>query len=410
MKACELLLVCFSLCCFSFVYSADKCKTGDVKCESQKLKSNSDEEHGKVKYTMKDSWKRYIDNINKAKTEFKECPNEKIGCFKKQIERDLKLWKDKGGIEKRDFDEALARQSGVHYQIINHKLYRENDCIFPARCSGNEHFMLEIIKKLPDMEFIINTHDWPKVPYYQNLIPVLSFSKTPNENDILYPAWTFWEGGPAVWPIYPTGLGRWDIQIETITKSAGEWPWNSKENKAFFRGSRTSDERDPLVLLSRKHPDLADAQYTKNQAWKSDKDTLHAPPAKEVPLKDHCKYKYLFNFRGVAASFRFKHLFLCDSLVFHVGNEWVEFFYPALKPWLHYIPVSTDLSDARSLIEFAQANDEVVQEIAIRGRNFILSNLGLRDVREYWKQLLKSYGKLMKWKPKRNEKLIEITQ
>ena len=33
---------------------------------------------------------------------------------------------------------------------------------------------------------------------------------------------------------------------------------------------RTSAERDPLVLLSRAQPELADAQYTKNQAWKSD--------------------------------------------------------------------------------------------------------------------------------------------
>ena len=36
--------------------------------------------------------------------------------------------------------------------------------------------------------------------------------------DIMYPAWTFWEGGPAVWPIYPTGLGRWDIQRDVITR------------------------------------------------------------------------------------------------------------------------------------------------------------------------------------------------
>lgn len=57
--------------------------------------------------------------------------------------------------------------------------------------------------------------------------------------------------------------------------------------------------------------------------------------------------RYLFNFRGVAASFRFKHLFLCGSLVFHVGDEWVEFFYPQLKPWVHYIPVKTDLSNVQ---------------------------------------------------------------
>ena len=57
--------------------------------------------------------------------------------------------------------------------------------------------------------------------------------------------------------------------------------------------------------------------------------------------------RYLFNFRGVAASFRLRHLFLCRSLVLHVGEEWVEFFYPSLRPWVHYIPIKQDLSNAR---------------------------------------------------------------
>lgn len=66
---------------------------------------------------------------------------------------------------------------------------------------------------------------------------------------------------------------------------------------------------------------------------------MHATPAPEISLESHCMYKYLFNFRGVAASFRYKHLFLCRSLVFHVGDEWKEFYYYAMKPWIHYIPV-----------------------------------------------------------------------
>ena len=33
----------------------------------------------------------------------------------------------------------------------------------------------------------------------------------------MYPAWTFWEGGPAI-SLYPTGLGRWDVQRELINK------------------------------------------------------------------------------------------------------------------------------------------------------------------------------------------------
>jgi protein glucosyltransferase len=120
------------------------------------------------------------------------------------------------------------------------------------------------------------------------------------------------------------------------------------------------------VLLSRQKPDLVDAQYTKNQAWRSDADTLGAKPAEEVKLEDHCQYKYLFNFRGVAASFRYKHLFLCNSLVFHVGDDWLEFFYDALKPWVHYIPVNQNLKDVRELIEFAVENDDLARKIANR--------------------------------------------
>jgi EGF-domain serine glucosyl/xylosyltransferase len=82
------------------------------------------------------------------------------------------------------------------------------------------------------------------------------------------------------------------IFLKKKKREAKKWPWIKKLDKAFFRGSRTSDERDPLVLLSRRQPDLVDAQYTKNQAWKSDADTLGAKPAEEIKLEDHCKYKY----------------------------------------------------------------------------------------------------------------------
>lgn len=39
----------------------------------------------------------------------------------------------------------------------------------------------------------------------------------------------------------------------------------------FVFGGRTSPERDPLILLSREDPELVDAEYTKNQAWKSER-------------------------------------------------------------------------------------------------------------------------------------------
>ncbi|XP_077862413.1 LOW QUALITY PROTEIN: protein O-glucosyltransferase 1-like [Saccoglossus kowalevskii] len=370
--------------------------------------ANDEDENNSNGASRDPKWTPYLQNIDTAVSAYTDCEQDirECSCYKDTLNKDLKVWKDRGGITKELFQKTLEQNVGTHYQIIRHKLYRSKECMFPARCSGAEHFILKLINRLPDMEFIINTRDYPQSPKYVDPRPVFSFSKVDSQMyDIMYPAWTFWEGGPAVWPIFPTGLGRWDLFRETLFKEAEKWPWEKKHNKALFRGSRTSAERDPLVLLSRAEPDLVDAQYTKNQAWKSDKDTLGEPPAKEIPLEEHCPYKYLFNFRGVAASFRLKHLFLCKSLVFHVGDEWLEFFYPSLKPWVHYIPVRKDLSNVKELIEFVKENDNVAKEIAERGFQYIWDHLRMEDVECYWKKLLLEYSKLLKYKPKRNPDL-----
>lgn len=47
-----------------------------------------------------------------------------------------------------------------------------------GRCSGVEHFILEVIGRLPDMEMVINVRDYPQVPkWMEPAIPVFSFSK-----------------------------------------------------------------------------------------------------------------------------------------------------------------------------------------------------------------------------------------
>ncbi|XP_071612450.1 protein O-glucosyltransferase 1 isoform X2 [Heliangelus exortis] len=259
-------------------------------------------------------WKKITDQIKKAVEDYKPCVKENCSCHQSVWKQDLAPFQS--GISKEIISDVVNRKLGTHYQIIKNKLYREQDCLFPARCSGVEHFILGIISRLPDMEMVINVRDYPQVPKWMKpLIPVFSFSK----------------------------------------------------------------------------------------------DTLGKPPAKEIPLVDHCKYKYLFNFRGVAASFRLKHLFLCGSLVFHVGEEWLEFFYPQLKPWVHYIPVRSDLSDVRELLQFVKENDAIAQEISERGRQFITEHLQMEDVSCYWEHLLSEYSQVLTYKVKRRKSYSEIT-
>lgn len=351
----------------------------------------------------------YAEKIRNAIKSYEPCKTENCSCHKEVLNEDFKAF-SKEGITKEMIDSIRSR--GTVYQIISNKIYRQKDCNFPSRCSGVEHFIKKVLKKvkLPNMELVINVRDYPQVlPHYGPRGPVLSFSKTKDYLDIMYPAWSFYEGGPAI-KLFPTGLGRFDLLRESLSQAADQLPWTVKETKAFFRGSRTSDERDSLILLSRSNPELVDAQYTKNQAWKSSADTLNAEPADEISLEDHCKFKFLFNYRGVAASFRFKHLFLCKSLVFHVGDEWQEFFYNSLKPWIHYIPVDSKSKpdDLKALISFFTIHQDIAQEIAERGYEMIWKNLRMEDVECYWRRLLRNYGKLMKFDVEIDPEFIEI--
>lgn len=95
-----------------------------------------------------------------------------------QIELDLEPWRKSGITESllRDIEKV---EKLSHYQIIDHKLYRNDDQMFPFRNSGVEHFLLKIIDKLPDTEFYLNTRDWPQTSTWNPKLklPIFSFSK-----------------------------------------------------------------------------------------------------------------------------------------------------------------------------------------------------------------------------------------
>lgn len=103
-------------------------------------------------------------------------------------------------------------------------------------------------------------------------------------------------------------------------------------------------------------------------------------------------------------------MFLCKSLVFHVGDEWIEFFYPSLKPWVHFVPVSpkSTKQDLKKLIEYFKQNDVLAKEIADRGYQHIWDNLTEQDVKCYWKRLLKKYAKLVQYDVVKDKDLILV--
>ena len=382
-------------------------------------------DEGKLRYSPEfnarnpEKWKHYLDLIQSANIEFSMEVHNNNTCevFVPLIDDDLSYFENRFGrqfVDEDVIERTIKSKRAIHYQIVDKRLYREEKCTFPARCEGIEHFIRKSLPELPNMDLFINVRDYPQVGKYfdsQNQFPIFSFSKdTKDYCDITYPAWTYWSGGPAL-DIYPTGIGRWDLQRESLIREQSKLPWSKKESKAFFRGSRTSSERDPIILLGRKREDIVDSKYTKNQAWKSPKDTLGDEPAKTATFEEHCQYKILFNARGVAASFRLKHLFLCRSLVVDVSSNWIEFFYPPLKPWIHYVPIDKDMKNAEKLLEFLLENDDISSHIAKRGYDFVRKHLTMDCIQYYWNVLLNKYSqRLIQYRPARpDDDLIDIT-
>uniref|UniRef100_F1L8N4 CAP10 family protein CPIJ013394 n=1 Tax=Ascaris suum TaxID=6253 RepID=F1L8N4_ASCSU len=339
---------------------------------------------------------RWIREIEEAERNYRSCDINNCTCFQSQIENDLSPFQN--GIDESMLLAASAH--GVRYQLIGGRLFRQPQCPFEARCEGVEYFLVHLADSLPNTEFVLNVHDHPQMRSDDSPLPVFSFSKDMNHIDILYPAWSFWSGGPAI-SLYPTGIGRWNETSVKITKAAKRIEWAHRKPIAFFRGSRTNTLRDRLILLSRRLPNLIDAKYTKNQAWRSVKDTLGEQPASELSFEDHCSYKYLFNFAGVAASFRLRHLLLCGSPVFNVGHQWIEFFYGALYPWIHFVEVAEEMNNVEELLRFAHEHDDIMHRIGTRGRAFVESHLRMEDVLCYWRQLLTQYSRLITYRIRR---------
>ena len=122
-------------------------------------------------------WEEYRQRAEEAKREATPCLEEEgcSTCHEQVIARDLEIWKE--GITKEAVQAAGKVARSTKYQVINGTLYRSEECMFPFRCVGIEHFLLEVAKDLPDTEFVVNVRDWPQASKHGPPLPVFSFSK-----------------------------------------------------------------------------------------------------------------------------------------------------------------------------------------------------------------------------------------
>ena len=306
--------------------------------------------------------------------------------------------------------------------LLDREKWMANDCFFKyENYEGDkaesvfEDFLVNLCenRKIPDTVFIMNLRDHPvlnkdlKDSYtsivdkdlddkykFKEWCPIVSVGPSIENADIPFITQDDWIRTSK--KIYPDDCGDGYIkEIENIK-------WEDKISKAVFRGSATGcemGEKNPRIkasMLSKKYPEYLDAGIVSfNRKLKKNLgkplqiiEVKNLDKANFMTLNEKAKHKYILNLDGHVAAFRLGHEFSLGSVILMPKSKYYLWFTYLLKPFEHYVPVSSDLSDLIEQIKWCINNDDKCKKIAQNGLDFYNRYLNKEGIYDYVQQLM----------------------
>ncbi|CAF1291798.1 unnamed protein product [Adineta steineri] len=308
-----------------------------------------------------------------------------------QLHEDFKLFKQIDMIKvlnkaKEKYFQHPKTYALCHYVIKNNQIYRKCYGEHVAFQMFSDAVLLSLSRKviLPDVEFLMNLGDYPLSNNDNDPLPIISWCGSKQTHDIILPTYEITEATLQM-------LSRTTLDIFAMN-TVRHLSWSKKIPKGFFRGRDSCQERLDLVRLSKKFPDLIDANLTRMFFFR-DQMSEFEPFAEYIPMPKFFDYKYQISIDGTVASYRFPYLLAGDSLIFKQTSSYYEYFYRDLIPNKHYIPIKKDLSDLIEKIQWAKTHDDEAQEIVKHAQRFTQHNLLPNHILCYHVQVLQEYAK-----------------
>jgi len=325
----------------------------------------------------------------------------------KQIDNEFKFF-EKAKISQDALDETFftiqirrfyEKDNFIRYRIIDNEIfaYLPEEKIFSKRQFTFERALktLSKITKLPDIDIIYSDEDGTPIfdrpeSFYEMIekdfqAPLLSRAKLKNNNFVI------------LIPDYHDLSHANPMQIKNFLKLNETDLWEKKISKAFWRGTNRRKARYLLAKLSYNNPDIIDAGFLENIYEKNyelddpamDVSHLEKPYAS---IQEHLKYKYQPVLDGFFCTYPgYKWRLLSNSICFKQESDQIQWFYSALNPYEHYIPIKNDMSDVFQKISWAQKNDDKCKKISQNATDFVIDNLQIENVYAYLFHLLKKY-------------------
>lgn len=230
---------------------------------------------------------------------------------------------------------------------------------------------LQILHKqnlLPPCQFLLSIADKLELPHAR--VPVFAFSKDlsrPQQRGLV---------------LLPDGMNlcRWSSIQKTIRYANHAYPWTSKKDIIFWRGSNTNPSRVTLCDLSRSLPYL-DAKIT------AGRNSVYEIPEAQIA------FKYLISMDGVTSTWPgLLWKLASNSLVIKQDSPHIQWYYQALKPHVHYVPVTHDLRNLGDVYHYAQTHDSEMQTITRTAHEFVENNLQYEDMLVYLALVIQTYA------------------
>jgi hypothetical protein len=100
------------------------------------------------------------------------------------------------------------------------------------------------------------------------------------------------------------------------------------------------------------------------------------------------KYKYILNIDGSVTAFRLSAELAFGSVILKVDSKYKIWYLHLLEPWVHYIPIKSDLSDLKEKIEWCKSNQNTCEIIGSNARKFYYKYISKQMMMDYVQQTL----------------------
>lgn len=280
-------------------------------------------------------------------------------------------------------------------------------------------------RKIPDIEFFINRRDFPMITRdeteaydeifgkdyglvshkYDTYAPILSMVTGDKYADIAMPTHEDW------YRVSNQEDNKYYLPKARNYRHSFNLDWDSKIPTAVFRGASTgkgvtinTNMRLKLAYMSKTAPirdgyKLLDAGITK---WNTrirmtdgkcleviNISTIGIDLVKSMSPMEQSNYKYIVHVDGHVSAFRLSlELSMGSVLLIVQGSQYKMWYATLLEPYVHYIPIASDLSNLYEMIMWCRNNDSKCKLISENARAFYNNYLTKQGVLDYMQSLL----------------------